>query len=556
MADPGFIPSPYAAGNMQPAAPTHREISFTRSDRISAWLSLAAAIFYARCMLAPDEPMRAFLLTLIFYAIAGFALISRKAAVPKSALWLPVSSLMFSASYFLHDHSLIHFLAFQWAKVSCLLFVMLGFHASQDPIPDEFFVLDLIKAVIVQPFARFFSLFAALIPKGEWKGRKHLAWVMLGLTIAIVPCFWVIRLLGSFDSGFAERISGFFRGDWLESILQEIVYWVIGLPIAMYFFSSLISNSQGVNGELWLRDQLRRDKAKTAIAPVTFGAALMIPILLIYCLFFVVQWEEYLFAFLFRLPSTFESYSAYARDGFFQLCLVAAINGGLMLAVQHFVRKDEKGNASILIRVLLFAYAIATLGLLVTALSKMSLYIHMYGYTSLRVYTTWFMLALFFGFVAAAVSVITPKLRLMPVVIAIGLFFFGAVCLHDTHQWIAQINIDSYVQEGKELDIYALNELNDGAVGPVLDAVYAGIFADDPELEERAHRYLCEKAWDEEHEEEREVLSWTPLRQELRARLRIYRLDYRKIYEDYAEHTRWSAHEEMGLGILDSSGKE
>ena len=96
------------------------------------------------------------------------------------------------------------------------------------------------------------------------------------------------------------------------------------------------------------------------------------------------------------LPDGF-SYSSYAREGFFQLCAVTVINALVILCGDVFCRRRE-GRTHASVRSFITVLCVFTLGLIATAVSKMAMYIGIYGLTKLRVYTTWFMalLALLF----------------------------------------------------------------------------------------------------------------------------------------------------------------
>lgn len=84
-----------------------------------------------------------------------------------------------------------------------------------------------------------------------------------------------------------------------------------------------------------------------------------------------------------------ELYSGYARQGFFQLCAAAVLNLAVFLGVRRqrcAGRGFTRGAQTLL--------AALTLCLIALALTKMLLYIRLYGLTLLRLYTSCMMVAL------------------------------------------------------------------------------------------------------------------------------------------------------------------
>ena len=116
--------------------------------------------------------------------------------------------------------------------------------------------------------------------------------------------------------------------------------------------------------------------------PARFFLAYENGICLLYTSFISMQ-AKYLFgAFWGALPEGF-SYSEYARQGFFELCRVAAINIVILLAANVMSRAQAAENC--LLRVCNTALSALTLLLLATAAAKMALYIAAYGLTVKRV---------------------------------------------------------------------------------------------------------------------------------------------------------------------------
>jgi hypothetical protein len=159
------------------------------------------------------------------------------------------------------------------------------------------------------------------------------------------------------------------------------------------------------------------------------------------------------------------TYAEYARRGFFELCTVAGINLAV-LTVAHLVARRESVRV---LRAETVALCLFTLLLIVTALSKMVMYINVYGLTQLRVYTTWFMLVLFFIFAVIAVRQF-KKFNAFRVLLTGFVILFLALNYGNIDGRIAAYNIDRYKNATLEsLDVEALSRLSEAAVPYIYD---------------------------------------------------------------------------------------
>ena len=156
----------------------------------------------------------------------------------------------------------------------------------------------------------------------------------------------------------------------------------------------------------------------------------------VYLLFISMQ-AKYLFgAFWGALPEGF-SYSEYARQGFFELCRVAAINIVILLAANVMSRAQAAENC--LLRVCNTALSALTLLLLATAAAKMALYIAAYGLTVKRVLASVFLVWMACVFVC----VILRQFRtvaLVRVAVFLGAVLFALLCVLPVGDGISTYN--------------------------------------------------------------------------------------------------------------------
>lgn len=159
-------------------------------------------------------------------------------------------------------------------------------------------------------------------------------------------------------------------------------------------------------------------------------------------------------------------WAEYARRGFYQLVLVAAIDLGFVLvcAVNGGRSKAEKA-LSLLVCAL-------TLVILASAFWRMRLYILAYGLSMLRAMTLWAMAFILLCLALAAVKVLRPGFRFWPWFAALGLYgwvLFNAVGVDAR---IADYNVDAYL-DGRlsQVDVYYLSSLSPSAL-PALERLY------------------------------------------------------------------------------------
>ena len=158
-----------------------------------------------------------------------------------------------------------------------------------------------------------------------------------------------------------------------------------------------------------------------------------------------------------------------------------------MIAAAYLIAKRErikilKGETAVL--------CIFTIALISTAMSKMGMYIDYYGLTRLRVYTSWFMIALLFLFVIVLARQFRSFQGTRAAVIGC-ICLFMVLCYGNVDGMIAKYNIDRY-QAGtlESLDFDVLSELSDAAV-PYLYELYQE--TSDPVMKDDIREVIIER---------------------------------------------------------------
>jgi len=265
---------------------------------------------------------------------------------------------------------------------------------------------------------------------------------LLGLVVAI-PLFGVIvGLLVNADREFAYIMNRLFEIGW-ENFFDQIWILVLAIPVSCYLFGLAYGAVHQRKTENFKKDKIDRLLAACGVVPRASIYAVLIGICLLYLLFIGVQGKYYLSALQGILPSGF-TYSEYARSGFFELVTVSIINLCLIGATELLVKKqDKKNKKDVLLRCSNVILSVLTLFLIATAMTKMALYIKVYGLTPLRVVPSVFMvfLAIIFLLIVICQFRTVPVARLGVFTFALGYVVLSLVNMDGR---IAQYNLARY----------------------------------------------------------------------------------------------------------------
>ncbi len=435
--------------------------NYTLYEAVFAWLALIGGYAFCRVFPVSLHPLAGLLLIYAVFMITTLILHLRGIKFSAMNTCSAGSALIVSLSLILSSNSFIHELAYLYAGVMFAYFIYSTTGNTLEKGFSELIFADFIKALLVMPFFSFTHVFTALgRGKGKRSGRVVL-WVVMGVIIAIVPTV-IIMLLLSYDRGFTDLIIKIFDIKW-NTFFSHLLSVIFGLPIAMYFYGLYISSADHKNQKLMTAEGCRTASKNIKIMPQVTVLVAILPILAIYVIFFISQWQYYTSAFVGVLPGDIV-YSQYAREGFFQLCTVSAINLLFIIAANIFTRRKSV-IAPLTVKILSLVMSIFTLVLISTAMAKMMMYIKCYGLTPLRVYATWFILVLSVIFVIVIIRQFIKRFKIIAISFVACVVLFGALALSGIDSQIAKYNVEHFLAgELTSIDIGAMEELGDSAV--------------------------------------------------------------------------------------------
>ena len=441
-----------------PAQPPRRV--WSGIEKLFAWLMLLFGYGFWCAFPMSGKPLGATLLLLALYVLSFVVLLRNRVRFDLPQKLVLLSAGLSALSTVIWDNRFLAFVAFLYVLAAYAYLVCVGCGNGIEGGWSDFLFRDLGRALFVFPFVSYGSLFRALsIPRGRGLGRTLLK-ILLGLALAALPCMAVFALL-SYDSEFGRIMLRLFDFDseWLTENLLRLLF---GVPVALYVFGLFASATAGRAVPTAEEASARVLRRKVLSLLSAYAAAL--PLLALYAVFFISQWGYYTAAFTGVLPQGL-SYADYARDGFFQLCAVSFINFLVVLCLRGFVKSEKAAP----VRLLCLAFALCTLVLIATAMSKLVLYIQAYGLTPDRVHAAWFMALLTLLFVVLLLGLYVRRVRTAPLCAAVAVAMFVCLALSGPNRWIARYNVDRYLDGSTaQVDLYALESLGDDAIPELL----------------------------------------------------------------------------------------
>lgn len=273
--------------------------------------------------------------------------------------------------------------------------------------------LDALNAFVLIPFRHFFlrvrTVFHALthLRRGKLPAASALGWSTLALCAAAGLFALAAGLLMDADSGFAsllERVATVFRFDVDELFALRLL---CSLPVGAYLFGLLAGCARTQPETLRARagavcsalERLRR-------VPSGVWCALVGAFCLLYAVFFAVQFRYLFGAFTRSLPPGF-IVSQYAREGFFELCKVMAVNLLLLWLVTRSAREPLRERPWLC--TLTLALLAESVLFAVVAASKLLLYIDCFGFTPKRLASSWLVCVLACACVCAGIHLLRRR---------------------------------------------------------------------------------------------------------------------------------------------------
>lgn len=284
--------------------------------------------------------------------------------------------------------------------------------------------------------------------------------IIIGLLIGLPIVFIVTLLLMNTDEGFKNIIVSLydkFNFDFISIFFRIFIFVIIFFPLYGFFYGlrnkKEIANTQSEKMKIKIFDYIIVITVTSSICAVY----------IIYCL---SKLTYFISGFLGILPIEY-TFAEYARKGFFECIPLGGINLILIIILTMFTKTEENKKRCKIIKAYTTYIIAFTLFLVISAFSKMWLYINAYGVTIMRIYVSWFLILGCMILVMIGIKTYYNKFKLIKSLFITFIIMFLGLNYTNIDYRIAKYDVQLYM-EGKVEAIDALYQLSDSALEPLI----------------------------------------------------------------------------------------
>lgn len=355
---------------------------------------------------------------------------------------------------------------------------------------SDWLPLDLLRGIFSVPLKNLGAQSRSLVVLGR-QGRRLPSnfWsIGLGVLLFIVVISVVGPLLVVADAGGFGVLLGRITTltAWLPRVdAVLLVQMILSIPTAAYIFGLLATSIHGRQSDIHSVERAEKSVNAFRILPEPTVLTMLVLLNGLYLIFILTQLPYFFSAFLGAVPAGWDSYAAFARRGFFELCFIAMINLAV-LAGAHLGITITKRH-SIILKVLSSLLAVLTLFLIATAFSKVILYISVFGMTVPRLLPSVFLvfLAVVFG---GMIMRQRKQFSIMRLATFVGVVLLCLLCVLNTDGLVVNYNANRYL--GGSLESFDTAVLYRAGVAGVAAALRLYKETEDVHLRERLLEYL------------------------------------------------------------------
>ena len=284
--------------------------------------------------------------------------------------------------------------------------------------------------------------------------------VIRGVILGLVALVVFLLLFAAADPIFRDMLTSIIAMETITNAIEHILI-VVFVCLGFMLLLAPIYWKRVAAREIDQKEMRKTYGVESAIALIASNVVFVV---------FLIVRAAYLWGGEEKISEYGLTYSEYAREGFFQLLVVALIVAAIIWAMRYV----RSGKTLILNKVLQVLLIVQTIAVLVASWASLSAYEEAFGFTHLRLFSHYFLVVVAVVLVILAIGVITKKFKtnwvlqgvLMTLVVGlIGLNFMNP------DKFIAVHNIERG-EAGHEVDYrYLINDLSDDAAPVVIDHV-------------------------------------------------------------------------------------
>lgn len=324
-----------------------------------------------------------------------------------------------------------------------------------------------IKAFLFVPVTKLFLPLISPWQSRKAGGRKLHIGVPVGIICGIPVFIVVANLLSDGDAAFSNVISGFTEKikDIIEPLISEADPFciIIALIFTPWIVSTVFAFRHGIVTEKINRNETEEAVKVFSFVPMSVLGGFYGVVAVCYVLYLAAQFSYLFGAFSGDIPLSVNiSLSEYARRGFFEMSTVALINLILIGAGAIVSKRDESGRLPKLYKAFSVFYCLFTVVLIITAMSKMGLYITELGLTEKRILVFVADIILLVTFLCVLVRIFRSSFPYMKISMYTALILVTLYLIISPDVLIANFNTKAYLSgQHKNIDLETICYLSD-----------------------------------------------------------------------------------------------
>ncbi|MBS6397543.1 MAG: DUF4173 domain-containing protein [Clostridiales bacterium] len=410
------------------------------ADRIFAvlYLLIGYGFVYAFTSREPERNLAVFT---VFYAAAVLGYLYRKGICPPKESWFWLAAMLAMGIPFAFWSVLYIFQILGLMVTAAYWTLLASGRLLEKDRTSQWVFFDCWNGLFMVPFGNFSCQLRVLAGSqgaedGEEKKEKKGSGILLGILLAVPVLIVVLPLLSSADAGF-ERMAGGLVAYIRENLMEVFLRALFAVPVAAYLYGLVFGGVSGRNTDRIQKEQLQETERYVRKIPDTAVCTVLAILCMIYLVFTGLQGSYLFSAFAGRIPEDF-TYAEYARRGFFELCQIGLCNLVVIGCAGLFSRSRSTQNRGLAcLTVLLSVFTLLLIG---TAVSKLGMYMSVYGLTVNRILPLVFLLWMVLVFVL----LIFRQKRAFPMVricVMAGAVLFCLLCVFPVEAWTDAYNV-------------------------------------------------------------------------------------------------------------------
>ena len=410
-----LLPGSYEPAGLVPVPKNEEKPFFSASieEKIAAFLMLIAAYIYT--LMFDGENHRLWLGVFFGLFVLITELLNRKTR-PTAESFIILACLTASVVSLIADRRAVwEGEQFFFAHAFAVWWVLSRSGALLSGESGHLIPIDAVRGAFVIPFKNFILQFRSIVSafigeKREKKGGAGAALAAVAVVVSAVLLIIAVSLLSGADARFGEAVQKL--ADALKIDAEVVLRLFMSIHIGAWLFGLIAGSARLDKPGLRARgERIENALSRLGRVPAAVWLVSSAAFAVIYASFFALQ-GSYLFgAFARKLPEGFVV-AEYARQGFFELCRVMAVNFALVWRVTRTARRSPQNER--LITAAALVILTESLVFAIIAASKLWLYIDCFGFTPRRLQSAWLIAVLASGCVAFALNIALGKRTMRP----------------------------------------------------------------------------------------------------------------------------------------------